>query len=139
MRVGKVEVVLRESDDLLIQIRDFVNYHQARSRATLERRWTPPSPKAEKRAMLLLHQIVSDHKRLELLDAETVLVNSVNTRAYIINLKTGFVQKRRSRPGRRICVHVYPDYTDEGALPWGDKLIALILTIAYAPHLICTL
>ncbi len=138
VRIGKFRVVLRESDPLLSQIRDILTQYQITLQIIRKKSQTPPTPLAEKKAMRLLHQVIAEHDCLELIADKLLQIISQNGRKYILNLEDGSVRPHHSRYGR-ICIFVSKPYTNEGRLPFGDQLIALALTIAYAPHLIYTL
>ncbi len=136
VRLGKQSLVLRECDPLVAEIDRILGEYRAQVQASMEPARVV-NGKAERRAKRLLHEIARKHERLRL-ENEEVFVTSTNGGRYVISIKGGTVYWLRGRTRRYVCV--IADYWYKGErLPQADLVIAIALTIAYAPSLIHTL
>jgi hypothetical protein len=137
VRVRSLSLVLRRSDPLAEEIEQILDaYHEKR-----QAEWEAAQSireEATRRARRLLHEIVQEHACLSVVEEE-VIVESVNGRRYAISIKTGTTYRIGSKKRRFVCVHVSYRYPEDQILPLADRIIAVALTIAYAPRLINTL
>ena len=131
--MGGYNVVVHESDPLIAEIKDILIAYRLQQRLEREGICVEDSH----RAMLLLHEIVRRHECLSI-NSDEVTVECKNGWRYAISLRSCQVYRLEKKRRQRVCVTVYPSYLGN-SLPYADRIIAIALTIAYAPSLIPTL
>jgi hypothetical protein len=129
-------MVLRETDPLVVEIRRILGVYQAAVQAAQDAAYGV-SEEAALRARRLLHEIIQSHACLKI-ENRRLLVDSVNGRRYAVCLCSGVVHRWDKMRGF-VCVFASFSYPGGGLLPLADRIIAIALTIAYAPELINTL
>jgi hypothetical protein len=129
--------VLHRSDPLAEEIEQILDAYHEKRQAEWEAAQSIKE-EATRRAKRLLLDIVQEHACLSMTEEE-VIVESVNGRRYAISMKTGTTYRVGSKKRRFVCVHVSYYYPEDQRLPLADRIIAIALTIAYAPRCINTL
>ena len=134
---GDLSVVLRRTDPLAEEIEDLYDAYHEKQLAEWEAAQAVKVEAALK-AKRLLHEIVQEHACLSIEDWD-VIVESVNSRRYAVSMRSGTTYRIGSKKRRFVCVRVPYSFPGGDVLPLADRVIAIALTIAYAPRCINTL
>ncbi len=136
---GNLSLVLHNTDPLAEEIEQIYDAYHEKQIAEWEAAQALNAVKAaSQRAKRLLHEIVREHDCLTIEDGD-VIVDSANGRRYAISIKTGSTYRIGSKKRRFVCVQVPYSFPGGHVLPLADRIIAKVLTIAYAPRFINTL